>query len=274
MGNGLSRFRCKDDVTAGNGARHDILPGKGELVARTIERTARLLLNCGFPVAFIDQDAQDSYLAMNLRMIPIEAVARRISDGSMPKRHVEFPKGHRFDPPVVEFFLKTKNRVWKTPQGEVIDLPCDDPLLRLVGFMDAVMLFLPDAPFKNIPFKTLRYDQVFTCERAVLGNMWQMTLDSFYVCEHAAARCGGELGDVKIEFGRRYGKLFIGEPPSFEEWRLMVNGEHLDKEPYRKGEAASATLARFKRAAAFVDKFPSVQDDAAAWWSTQTSRAT
>lgn len=271
--NGLIRFRCKDDTTAGNGARHEIIPGKGALVARTIERSARLLLNCGFPVAFVDQDSNNSYLALNLNMIPIEAVARRISDGSMPKRHVDYPQGYRFETPVVEFFLKTSDRVWKTPQGEVIYLPCDDPLLRLDGLMGSVTLFLPNKPFTGIPFETLAYDQVFTCDRVVLGRMIEMTLQSFLVCEKAAALPGGVLGDFKIEFGLRYGKLFIGEPPSFEEWRLAVDGYHLDKEPFRKGEDATATLERFTRAAAFADGFPLVQDTVAKWWQERSRRA-
>lgn len=270
VGNGVSRFVCKDDVTAGNGARHEVIPGKGKLVARTVERTARLLASCGFPVAFIDQDSANSYLALNLRMIPVEAVARRFSEGSMPKRHPEFPEGHRFEEPVIELFLKTKDRVWKTPQGEVIDLPCDDPLMLIDELSGVISLHIPSLQMASYPaFQSLRFNQVFTCDRSVLVDVKRMTLDAFVVCELAMELLDGSLLDFKLEYGLLHNKLFIAEPPSFEEWRLLVDVYHLDKEPFRKGEAANLTLDRFRQAALFADGLPRVQEQVAAWWKNK-----
>lgn len=267
VGNGVSRFVCKDDVTAGNGARHEVIPGKGKLVARTVERTARLLASCEFPVAFIDQDSADSYLALNLGMIPVEAVARRFSAGSMPKRHPDFKAGYRFERPVVELFLKTRDKVWKTPQGEVITLPCDDPYMLIDELTGVISLHDPILPIStHQAFMSLLYEQVFTCDRTMLAEVRRVTLDAFLVCEHAMELLSAKLIDFKLEFGLRDNKLFIAEPPSFEEWRLLVDTYHLDKEPFRKGEAANLTLDRFRQAALLADELPRVQEEVAAWW--------
>ena len=57
-------------------------------------------------------------------MLPYEVVARREAHGSYLKRPTHVSKGHIFPRLVVEFFLKTKGRRWKSHE-----LTCDDPLM-------------------------------------------------------------------------------------------------------------------------------------------------
>src|SRR5882757_3973740 len=46
---------AKDDITAGDGAKHDIIPDKGRLATATTCNVFRLLKACGLPVAFEEQ---------------------------------------------------------------------------------------------------------------------------------------------------------------------------------------------------------------------------
>ncbi len=57
----------KDDITAGDGAKHDIIPDKGRLATATTSNVFRLLKACGLPVAFVEQDSATSFIAPELR---------------------------------------------------------------------------------------------------------------------------------------------------------------------------------------------------------------
>jgi phosphoribosylaminoimidazole-succinocarboxamide synthase len=52
---GLVALISKDDITAGDGAKHDVIAGKGALANRTTCNVFRLLKACGLPVAFEEQ---------------------------------------------------------------------------------------------------------------------------------------------------------------------------------------------------------------------------
>ena len=43
---------AKDDITAGDGAKHDIIPDKGRLATATTSNVFRMLKACGLPVFF------------------------------------------------------------------------------------------------------------------------------------------------------------------------------------------------------------------------------
>src|SRR6266404_3180849 len=104
---------AKDDITAGDGAKHDIIPDKGRLATATTSNVSRLLKACGLPVAFNEQDSAISFSAPKCEMLPYEVVARREAHGSYLKRNPHLAKGHLFPGLIVEFFLKTKDKNWK-----------------------------------------------------------------------------------------------------------------------------------------------------------------
>ena len=60
---GLVTLVSKDDITAGDGAKHDVIPEKGLLANRTTCNVFRLLKACGLPVAFEEQDSARSFIA-------------------------------------------------------------------------------------------------------------------------------------------------------------------------------------------------------------------
>src|SRR5271169_3928837 len=73
---------AKDDITAGDGAKHDIIPDKGRLATATTSNVFRLLKACGIPVAFERQESPISFSAPNCEMLPYEVVVRREAHGS------------------------------------------------------------------------------------------------------------------------------------------------------------------------------------------------
>ena len=66
----------KDDITAGDGAKHDVIPDKGRLATATTCNVFRLLKACGLPVAFEEQDSATSFVAPKCAMLPYEVVVR------------------------------------------------------------------------------------------------------------------------------------------------------------------------------------------------------
>jgi len=121
---GLCILEGKDDITAGDGAKHDVIAGKAELATRTTANVFRLLAASGVPVAFHQQLDAVRFLAKKCAMLPYEVVVRREAHGSYLKRYPHLKKGHTFPRLLVEFFLKTKDKVW-----EGRPLPKDDPYI-------------------------------------------------------------------------------------------------------------------------------------------------
>jgi phosphoribosylaminoimidazole-succinocarboxamide synthase len=58
---------AKDDITAGDGAKHDVIPDKGRLANETTCNVFRLLKACGLPVAFDHQDSATSFVTRSCR---------------------------------------------------------------------------------------------------------------------------------------------------------------------------------------------------------------
>ena len=86
----------KDDITAGDGAKHDVIPDKGKLANETTCNVFRLLKACGLPVAFVEQDSAASFVAPFCEMFPYEVVVRREAHGSYLKRNPHLGKGQLF----------------------------------------------------------------------------------------------------------------------------------------------------------------------------------
>src|SRR5471032_959559 len=137
----LAAIVAKDDITAGDGAKHDIIPDKGRLATATTCNVFRLLKACGLPVAFVEQDSPISFVAPKCDMLPYEVVVRREAHGSYLKSNPHFTKGQLFPQLVVEFFLKTKDRNWNGKP-----LVCDDPLMQFAKGDPNIRLFNPAKP--------------------------------------------------------------------------------------------------------------------------------
>jgi phosphoribosylaminoimidazole carboxylase PurE protein len=242
----------KDDITAGDGAKHDIIPDKGRFANATTCNVFRLLRACGLPVAFVEQDSPSSFVAPRCDMLPYEVVARREAHGSYLKRNPHFSKGQLFPKLIVEIFLKTKDRNWKGKP-----LICDDPLMHYAD--GKITLFNPAKPIQGQePFLVLSSSEVFSSEAEwkLLPEMGRLARRAFLVLEKAWQLEGGTLADFKVEFGfDTKGRLLLADVIDNDSWRVIEGGSYIDKQVYRDGGALDDVAAKYWRVADITGRF-------------------
>ena len=224
-----------DDITAGDGARHDEIPGKGRIAAKTTARVFRLLNLCGLPTHYLaggEDDDDNEMLVRRCNMIPLEVVVRGVAAGSLVKRKPGIARGSILVPRMVEFFLK--------------DDANHDPLIEI----------------DEIVHRGLANSQ----ELATMSEIARIT---FEILAHAWRRSETLLVDLKIEFGRiasgeGAGNLVIADVIDNDSWRIWPQGREdlmLDKQAYRNlTEVTTADLeqlrANYELVANLVGTFP------------------
>src|SRR5829696_7127836 len=216
----------KDDITAGDGARRNVLPGKGALSGRTTSNVFRLLRASGIPTHFVDAPAAEEMVVRRCDMIPLEVVMRRIATGSYLKRN-DVPEGTRFDPTVVELFFK--------------DDANHDPLVDAEWIVE---------------------HGVATADE--IDRLTQVGRRVFETLEAAWAKQDVQLVDLKIEFGRDAdGNLLVADVIDNDSWRIWPGGRKeamLDKQVYRDttdvtDDALRGVLTKYQQVAALSDEF-------------------
>ncbi len=196
----------KDSISAGDGARRNVIDGKGELSGRTAANVFRFLNQAGVPTHFVAAPGPTEMVARNCEMIPIEVVMRRRATGSYLRRHPETAEGTRFDPVLVEFFLKDDAR--------------HDP---------------------QITAEEIVAEGIATADE--VAAMIEQGRHVFALLEQAWAEQDVALIDLKIEFGRdRSGGLLVADMIDNDSWRIWPGGEKermLDKQIYRNMQAVT-----------------------------------
>lgn len=208
----LAILQHKDGITAGDGARRNVIPGKGELAGRTTAHVFALLKRAGIATHFVAAPEPALTVVQRCVMIPLEVVTRRIATGSYLKRHPHVAEGTRFDPPLVEFFLKDDLR--HDPQ-------VDEQAIVGGGVATA----------------------------AETATMAATARQVFAVLEQAWAAQDVTLVDLKIEFGRMgaagSGPLLVADVIDNDSWRIWPGGakaQMLDKQVYRNAPQVDAAL--------------------------------
>jgi phosphoribosylaminoimidazole-succinocarboxamide synthase len=207
--NGQVVLKFRDDITAGDGKMHEILPGKGKVNAAISARLFTLLAENGVPTHFIKQLSDDQILAEKLEMLPVEVVCRIRAAGHFVGIGKYFQTGDPLTFPIVEFYLK--------------DDAHHDPMLT-------------DEHLKLFKLAT---DQD-------IEQIKQTTLRAAVVLEKFFDERSAFLVDFKLEFGRNQkGKMIVGDELSPDSWRLWdkETKEILDKDRFRKGMSGIFELA-------------------------------
>jgi len=224
-----------DSITAGDGARRNVIEGKGRVAAKTTARVFRLLNLCGLPTHFLsggEDDDDNEMLVRRAAMIPLEVVIRGVAAGSLIKRNPGIQRGALIIPRMIEFFFK--------------DDANHDPKIE------------PD----EIVARGI-------ATAAEIGAMSELARMTYEILAHAWRRRDALLVDLKIEFGRLAsgdgkGSLVIADVVDNDSWRVWPQGREelmLDKQIYRNLETVTeADLARvlhsYEQVAELVGTFP------------------
>jgi phosphoribosylaminoimidazole-succinocarboxamide synthase len=251
-------IEAKDDITAGDGKRHERLPGKSAFCT-TVTANVFAALRCrGVPVAYEHQRGERQFVARRCRMVPLEVVVRRCSLGSYRTRNPEAPA--ELTEPLVECFLKTTGRRFAT-----YELGVNDPLVLLDSEAeDTLLAYRPDRPIAwqpeplaAIPASTLLPLWGNSYGR-VIGDLQRVALHAFTCLEALWSQRGCIVQDCKFELGITFTdqELVVADVLDPDSWRLLdQHGEHLDKQPFRDGEELSETAERYQRAAQLSCQF-------------------
>ena len=95
----------KDDATAFNAQKKEVIEGKGVLNNRLSEFFMNGLNNIGVPTHFIRRLNMREQLIRQVEMIPLEVVVRNFAAGSISKR-LGIEEGTALPRPIVEFYYK------------------------------------------------------------------------------------------------------------------------------------------------------------------------
>lgn len=191
----LVRFR--DDITAFDGGKKDVLARKGSYNAQVSARLFALLEDHGIRTHFIRSIDDAGMLVRELEMIPLEVIVRNIAAGSMV-RNYPVEEGTRLDPAVIVIDYKDDAR--------------HDPMIN-----DELILAL----------------KIVSAEE--LGRIKEIARRTNSVLSSFFAERGITLVDFKIEFGRDGHDILIGDEISMDSMRLWdaESGASLDKDVYR-----------------------------------------
>jgi phosphoribosylaminoimidazole-succinocarboxamide synthase len=193
----LVKFR--DDITAFDGGKKEVLSEKGVFNARVSEYLFRYLGEHGVKTHLIGMLDRSTMLVRRLEMIPLEVIVRNVAAGSMT-RNYPIKEGTPLDPPVIVIDLKDDSRH---------DPMVNDDLIFALGLATREELTV-------IKQEALRVNSVLAA-----------LFDSL----------GITLVDFKLEFGRAKDGIYLGDEISMDSMRLWdkKTGESLDKDVFRFG---------------------------------------
>jgi len=192
----------KDDTSAGNGAKKDVIEGKGVLNNRLSEYFMTGLNSIGVPTHFIRRLNMREQLVRSVEIIPLEIVVRNVAAGSISTR-LGIEEGTPLPRPIIEFYYK--------------DDALNDPMVseeHITAFGWASQQDLDD-----IVALALRVNDFLS------GTMMAV---------------GIKLVDFKIEVGRIYEgdymRLIVADEISPDSCRLwdIETGQKLDKDVFRR----------------------------------------
>lgn len=254
-GNGEVLVRSKDDITAGDGAEHDVLDGKAAASTRTTCNIFELLERNGVRTHFVGRVDDVTFRARNVEMIPLELVARRYAAGSFRDRFPDLSDGAAFDELVFEVFEKDDAN-----HDPLLDFDFDEGVLRRhVPNQKAAAAIGPDVGAGDlIGEERLAASRYADVSPELFARLRSRTVSAFEVIEEAWKHHGGVYLDFKIEcgFDRETGDLLVADVIDSDSGRLRFGDVDMSKQSYRDGTATLPEIKnRFDEVAALTDQF-------------------
>ena len=187
----------RDDITAFDGGKKDVLARKGSYNAEVSAFIFRYLEENGVKTHFLKMIDERRMVVRELSMIPLEVIVRNIAAGSIV-RNYPFKEGTPLKPPVIVIDYKDDSRH---------DPMLNDDLVVALGLTTATEL-------KKLKTVALEVNRLLV---------------------KLMAEQGITLVDFKMEFGRQGRKIYLGDEISMDSMRLWdkKTGASLDKDVYR-----------------------------------------
>ncbi|MGB5822851.1 MAG: phosphoribosylaminoimidazolesuccinocarboxamide synthase [Proteocatella sp.] len=190
----------KDDATAFNGEKKDVIMGKGELNLAISTVIFEMLEKNGIDTHYVKTLNERDMIVKKVTILPLEVIIRNISAGSICKR-LALEEGNTFKEPIFEICYK--------------DDALGDPL---INDDHAVALGL--------------------IEREELSQVKATTLKINQLLIEFFKKAGLKLVDFKIEFGKTpEGKIILADeisPDTCRLWDAKTNAK-MDKDIFRRG---------------------------------------
>ena len=246
---------AKDDITAGDGAKHDVIPDKGRLATATTCNVFRLLKACGIPVAFEEQNSPTSFIAPGLHDAALRGGGPPRSARLVPQAQ----SAHRQGPAVPE----AARRVLSQDQGQELEGQAARRRRSADAFHGrrradpAVQPGEAAASARSRSWSCRRP----TCSAAndewkIFPEMRRIARHAFLALEKAWQLEGGTLVDLKVEFGYdTKGRLLLADVIDNDSWRVVENGAYIDKQVYRDGGALDDVAEKYRRVAEITGRF-------------------
>ena len=187
----------RDDITAFDGGKKDVLKNKGGYNAEVSAFIFEYLAKNGVKTHFVEMLDEKRMVVRHLEMIPLEVIVRNVAAGSLV-RNYPIKEGTPLNPPIIVIDYKDDSR--------------HDPMLN-----DEIIIALGIATAKEL--KTIKTSALKV--NRLLSDLM--------------AAQGITLVDFKLEFGRGKKTIYLGDEISMDSMRLWdkKTGESLDKDVYR-----------------------------------------
>jgi len=225
----------KDDTTAFNNQKKEVIDGKGVLNNRISELIFSKLNDIGVPTHFLKRLNMREQLIRAVEIIPLEVVVRNVAAGSLAKR-LGLTEGTALPRSIIEFYYKSdelndpmvsEEHVtafgWATPQ-EIDDIMA--LAIRINDFLSGLFLGIG---IRLVDFK-LEFGRFFEGEmmRIILADeispdscrLWDMKTDDKLDKDRFRRDLGG-LVEAYQDVARRLGILSEGELPERPKPKLV-----------------------------------------------------
>lgn len=188
----------KDDATAFNGEKKGTINSKGVMNNKITTILFKILEKKGIETHMVKHVDDRSMLVKALEIIPIEVVVRNVAAGSLAKR-LGLEEGTKLDKTVLEFYYK--------------DDELGDPLIN--QYHIKTLNLATDEEVKVLADEAMKVNEIL---------------------QEVFLKCGVEIIDFKLEFGRYEGKVLLGDeisPDTCRFWDVKTK-EKLDKDRFRR----------------------------------------
>ncbi|MEL7543066.1 MAG: phosphoribosylaminoimidazolesuccinocarboxamide synthase [Pseudomonadota bacterium] len=225
----------KDDATAFNNKKHEVIEGKGVLNNRISEYLFTRLGEIGIPTHFMKRLNMREQLIREVEIIPIEVVIRNVAAGSIAKR-LGLEEGTALPRSIIEFYYKadelddpmvSEEHItafnWATPQ-EIDEMMAMS--LRINDFLTGLFY---GVGIRLVDFK-LEFGKLFENDmvRVVLADeispdsarLWDIQTDK-KLDKDRFRKDLGDLVEAYQEIARRLGILNESRPASTDGPRLV-----------------------------------------------------